>query len=154
MNFLGVMDGDDHRGSGGSDFSKSMTGLSNEDISSDPNFHSMFRHKDMRLLALVSHNNMKQSMKQFVLANMNVLKKFRLTGTNTTMSMLREVFGKDPDVSYGLASLDLWEEMPSLLPWLLLGSSVAASSSSIPWILIPTVPILSAWFVRGMSTIS
>lgn len=102
MNFLGVMDGDDHRGSGGSDYSKSMmTGLSNEDISSDPNFHSMFRPKDMRLLALVSHNNMKQSMKQFVLANMNVLKKFRLTGTNTTMSMLREVFGKDPDVSYG-----------------------------------------------------
>ncbi len=75
--------------------------LADAGIDSDPQFKSIFRPQDMRLLALVSHNNMKQSMKQFVMANMNVLKKFRLTGTNTTMSMLREVFGKDPDVVYG-----------------------------------------------------
>jgi len=81
-----------------------MTGLENleeEEIDMDPKFDSMFAPADMRLLALVSHNNMKTSMKQFVLANMQVLKKFRLTGTNTTMSMLREVFGDDPDVIYG-----------------------------------------------------
>lgn len=70
-------------------------------ISTDPPFASMFRPDDMRLLALVSHNNMKQSMKQFVIANMQVLKKFRLTGTNTTMKMLKEVFGNDPEVVYG-----------------------------------------------------
>ena len=70
-------------------------------ISTDPPFASMFRPDDMRLLALVSHNNMKKSMKQFVIANMQVLKKFRLTGTNTTMKMLKEVFGNDPEVVYG-----------------------------------------------------
>lgn len=70
-------------------------------IITDPPFASMFRPDDMRLLALVSHNNMKKSMKQFVIANMQVLKKFRLTGTNTTMKMLKEVFGNDPEVVYG-----------------------------------------------------
>ena len=75
--------------------------VSEVDIDMDPEFDSMFGPDDMRLLALVSHNNMKASMKQFVLANMNILKKFRLTGTNTTMSMLKEVFGEDPDVAYG-----------------------------------------------------
>jgi methylglyoxal synthase len=92
----------------GANFSRAsiiaMTGLENleeEEIDMDPEFDSMFAPADMRLLALVSHNNMKTSMKQFVLANMQVLKKFRLTGTNTTMSMLREVFGNDPDVVYG-----------------------------------------------------
>eukprot|EP00551_Chaetoceros_affinis_P001866 CAMPEP_0203639254 /NCGR_PEP_ID=MMETSP0088-20131115/5053_1 /ASSEMBLY_ACC=CAM_ASM_001087 /TAXON_ID=426623 /ORGANISM="Chaetoceros affinis, Strain CCMP159" /LENGTH=391 /DNA_ID=CAMNT_0050494091 /DNA_START=215 /DNA_END=1390 /DNA_ORIENTATION=- len=78
-----------------------MECITDDDICTDPVFDSMFRPEDMRLLALVSHNNMKQSMKQFVIANMNVLKKFRLTGTNTTMSMLREVFGDDPSVVYG-----------------------------------------------------
>ena len=67
----------------------------------DPPFHSKFRPQDMRLLALVAHNNMKTSMKEFVIANQNVLKKFRLTGTNTTMTMLKSVFGEDPDVEYG-----------------------------------------------------
>lgn len=72
-----------------------------EDVEMDPEFSSMFAPDEMRLLALVSHNNMKHSMKQFVVANKNVLKKFRLTGTNTTMSMLKEVFGEDPEVMYG-----------------------------------------------------
>jgi methylglyoxal synthase len=80
------------------------TGSTNaDDIDMDPEFDSMFGPNDMRMMALVSHNNMKHSMKQFVLANKNVLKKFRLTGTNTTMSMLKEVFGPDPDVIYGPA---------------------------------------------------
>ena len=57
----------------------------------------------MRCLALVSHNNMKASIKQFVIANQNCLKKFRLTGTNTTMTMLKSLFGDDPDVVYGRA---------------------------------------------------
>ena len=72
-------------------------------LNMDPDFESVFGPEDMRCLALVSHNNMKDSMRQFVLANKNVLKKFRLTGTNTTMSMLKQVFGDDPEVVYGPA---------------------------------------------------
>ena len=46
----------------------------------DPEFDSFFGPNDMRLMALVSHNNMKHAMREFVVANKNVLKKFRLTG--------------------------------------------------------------------------
>ncbi len=73
----------------------------NNFLDTDPDFKSIFEPSQMRLLALVAHNNMKHSMKQFVLANKNVLKKFRLTGTNTTMTMLKDVFGNDPEVVYG-----------------------------------------------------
>jgi len=44
--------------------------VKNKDLSIanlDPKFESVFRPKDMRMLGLVSHNNMKHSMKQFVL---------------------------------------------------------------------------------------
>lgn len=67
----------------------------------DYEFESMFQPNEMRCLALVAHNHMKPAMKEFVLQNKNVLKKFRLTGTNTTMTMLREVFGRDRTVLYG-----------------------------------------------------
>ena len=52
------------------------------------------------LMLLVSHNNMKPSMKEFVKANKNMLKKFRLTGTNTIMTMFKEGFGNDPNIEY------------------------------------------------------
>lgn len=58
----------------------------------DPDFESAFSASDMRCLALVSHNGMKKTMREFVVANKNLLKKFRLTGTNSTMTMLKEVF--------------------------------------------------------------
>jgi len=68
----------------------------------DNDFISLFPPTQMKYLALVSHNGMKSTMKRFVLANKNVLKKFCLTGTNSTMTMLKEVIGKrDPDVVYG-----------------------------------------------------
>lgn len=67
----------------------------------DPDFDSAFEPEEMRCLALVSHNHMKPAMKDFIQKNKNVLKKFRLTGTSTTMAMLREVYGDDPDVVYG-----------------------------------------------------
>jgi len=67
----------------------------------DPKFVSCYTPLEMRSLALVAHNHMKAPMKKFVLANQNLLKKFRLTGTNTTMTMLKEVFGDDPTVVYG-----------------------------------------------------
>lgn len=51
----------------------------------DDDFDSAFLPDEMLLLALVSHNEMKSTMRQFVNSNRNVLKKFRLTGTNSTM---------------------------------------------------------------------
>jgi len=69
----------------------------------DPDFAPAFPASDMRCLALVSHNGMKKTMREFVLANKNLLKKFRLTGTNSTMTMLQEVFKDEPPgtVVYG-----------------------------------------------------
>jgi len=62
----------------------------------DPDFKAAFPPSDMRCLALVSHNGMKKTMREFVVANKNLLKKFRLTGTNSTMTMLKEVFKDEP----------------------------------------------------------
>lgn len=75
--------------------------LTNTTDNADPVFQSKFKPEEMRCLALVAHNHMKPAIKSFVLANKNVLCKFKLTGTNTTMTMLREVFGNDPSVKYG-----------------------------------------------------
>mmetsp|Transcript_2464 Transcript_2464/g.6580 ORF Transcript_2464/g.6580 Transcript_2464/m.6580 type:complete len:455 (-) Transcript_2464:175-1539(-) len=75
------------------------------DETHDPDFESKFAPSAMRCLALVSHNEMKKTMRQFVLANRNLLKKFRLTGTNSTMTMLKEVFKDEPPgtVAFGPA---------------------------------------------------
>lgn len=62
----------------------------------DEDFEAAFSPSDMRCLALVSHNGMKKTMREFVVSNKNVLKKFRLTGTNSTMTMLKEVFNDEP----------------------------------------------------------
>jgi len=64
-------------------------------------FESKFVPSDMRCLALVAHNHMKPAMKEFVLTHKEILKKFRLTGTNTTITMLKSVFGDDPTVEFG-----------------------------------------------------
>lgn len=55
--------------------------------------------QEMRCLALISHNNMKEAMQDFVIANKTVLRRFRLTGTASTMKMLKKVLGED--ISYG-----------------------------------------------------
>lgn len=69
-----------------------------------PHLAEVERHKsqakEMRCLALISHNNMKGAMKEFVLKHQEVLKRFRLTGTNSTMTMLKSVLG-EKDVVYG-----------------------------------------------------
>ena len=67
----------------------------------DLDFAPAFAPSDMRCLALVSHNEMKATMKEFVIANKNILKKFRLTGTNSTMTMLKEVFKNDSGIIFG-----------------------------------------------------
>lgn len=67
----------------------------------DVDFHSAYSPQQLNILALVSHNEMKLTMKEFVMANKNILKKFRLTGTSSTMKMLKEIFRNDPSISYG-----------------------------------------------------
>ena len=48
-------------------------------------FKAKFKPHEMRQLALVAHNHMKPAMKEFIETYSEVLKKFRITGTNTTM---------------------------------------------------------------------
>jgi len=83
-----------------------MKDVNIEEETDEPNpmdtaFESLYGPNQMRCLALVSHNGMKDTMKRFVIANKNILKKFRLTGTNSTMTMLKGVFGGDSSVVYG-----------------------------------------------------
>ncbi len=57
----------------------------------------------MRQLALVAHNHMKPAMKQFIETYSEILKKFRITGTQTTMKMCKSMWGEDdPSIHYGL----------------------------------------------------
>ena len=67
----------------------------------DPIFDSKFAPDEMRCLGLVAHNHMKPSMKDFVMNHLNLLKKFKLTGTGSTMLMLREVLGAEHMDKYG-----------------------------------------------------
>mmetsp|Transcript_4160 Transcript_4160/g.8844 ORF Transcript_4160/g.8844 Transcript_4160/m.8844 type:complete len:344 (+) Transcript_4160:114-1145(+) len=66
-------------------------------------FESKFKPSDMRQLALVAHNHMKPAMKEFIQTYSEVLNKFRITGTQTTMRMCKTLWGEDnPDIEYGL----------------------------------------------------
>ena len=67
----------------------------------DEDFVSAYKPDEMRCLALVAHNHMKPALVDFVYANRNLLKKFRLTGTKTTMTLLNTVYGKKSSVVYG-----------------------------------------------------
>ena len=47
---------------------------------------------------------MKPAMKQFIETYSEILKKFRITGTQTTMKMCKSMWGEDdPSIHYGLA---------------------------------------------------
>ena len=66
-------------------------------------FESKIAPTEMRQLALVAHNHMKPAMKQFIDTYSEVLKKFRITGTQTTMKMCKSLWGEDdPSIHYGL----------------------------------------------------
>eukprot|EP00986_Skeletonema_menzelii_P014993 scaffold10778_cov149-Skeletonema_menzelii.AAC.3 len=66
-------------------------------------FESAFAPTEMRQLALVAHNHMKPAMKQFIETYSEILKKFRITGTQTTMKMCKSLWGEDdPSIHYGL----------------------------------------------------
>merc|ERR1712194_943399 len=87
-------------------FEDNAHGNNNDDVvvkSEVDDFVAAFDPTDMRCLALVSHNEMKTTMKNFVIKYKNVLKKFRLTGTNSTMKMLEQVFEGDNSVVFGPA---------------------------------------------------
>ena len=64
-------------------------------------FESFYEPSEMRCLALVAHNHMKPAMRSFVEQRRELLKKFRLTGTNTTMTMLNSVLGTESNIEYG-----------------------------------------------------
>jgi len=65
-------------------------------------FRAKFAPSDMRQLALVAHNHMKPAMKSFIESHSEVLKKFRITGTNTTMTMCKTIWGEEnDDIEYG-----------------------------------------------------
>ena len=49
--------------------------------------------KTMRCLALVAYGHMEKPMEDFVKANQDVLRKFRLMGTGSTITMLKAVLG-------------------------------------------------------------
>jgi methylglyoxal synthase len=67
-------------------------------------FKSRFKPSDMRQLALVAHNHMKPAMAHFIKTYSEILKKFRITGTQTTMLMCKQLWGDDnPDIEYGLS---------------------------------------------------
>ena len=66
-------------------------------------FEAKFAPTEMRQLALVAHNHMKPAMKQFIETYSEILKKFRITGTQTTMKMCKSLWGEDdPSIHYGL----------------------------------------------------
>jgi methylglyoxal synthase len=100
-----MLDFDDLMGGNDDSFMSNISETDDDFNPMDPDFAPAFPASDMRCLALVSHNGMKKTMREFVLANKNLLKKFRLTGTNSTMTMLREVFADEPPgtVVYGPA---------------------------------------------------
>jgi methylglyoxal synthase len=64
-------------------------------------FGPAFPPSKMHCLALVSHNVMKATMKKFIIANKNIPKKFRLTGTNSIMTMLEKVFKGECNIIFG-----------------------------------------------------
>lgn len=66
-------------------------------------FESKIAPNGMRQLALVAHNHMKPAMKEFIqtYSYSEILKKFRITGTQTTMAMCKSLWKEDPSVEYG-----------------------------------------------------
>ena len=72
-----------------------------DNYSYDEDFMPAFAPSEMRCLALACHTDMMTSLKNFVILNKNLLKKFRLTGTNDVMRMLKDVFKGEHRIVYG-----------------------------------------------------
>ena len=67
----------------------------------DDDFESVYRQDQMRCLALVAHGQMKETLRQFVVSYKHTLKKFRLTGNNSVMTMLEDIYREDDGVIFG-----------------------------------------------------
>jgi len=78
-------------------------------------------------------------MKLFVLANKNALKKFCLTGTNSTMTMLKEVCGDDPVCKSGPLSGDA-----ELVVLMCCGAGAGGPIKEIEWLNPIASPIVTA----------
>ena len=66
-------------------------------------FHSLYSPTKMRQLALVAHNHMKPAMHDFIIQYGEILRKFRVTGTETTMSICMREWKDKEGVSSFLA---------------------------------------------------
>mmetsp|Transcript_31910 Transcript_31910/g.72242 ORF Transcript_31910/g.72242 Transcript_31910/m.72242 type:complete len:359 (-) Transcript_31910:166-1242(-) len=64
-------------------------------------FHSLHSPTQMRQLALVAHNHMKPAMHDFIIQYGEVLRKFRVTGTETTMSICKREWKEKEGIVYG-----------------------------------------------------
>ncbi|EJK48978.1 hypothetical protein THAOC_32184 [Thalassiosira oceanica] len=64
-------------------------------------FHSLHSPTGMRQLALIAHNHMKPVMHNFIIQYGEVLRKFRVTGTETTMSICKREWKDKEGVVYG-----------------------------------------------------
>jgi hypothetical protein len=58
-------------------------------------YKSKFAPSQMHQLALVAHNHMKPAMATFIKTYSEILKKFRITGTQATMLMCKQLWGED-----------------------------------------------------------
>ena len=66
-------------------------------------FHSLQSPTRMKQLALVAHNHMKPAMHDFIIQYGEILRKFRVTGTETTMSICMREWKDKEGVSSFLA---------------------------------------------------
>ena len=74
-------------------------------------FHSLQSPTRMKQLALVAHNHMKPAMHDFIIQYGEILRKFRVTGTETTMSICMREWKDKEGVSSFLAETTDWLDL-------------------------------------------
>lgn len=62
------------------------------DIAYDEDFESAYDPYQMRSLALIASEGMRETLRTFIKANKNLLKKFHLTGDQSTLAMLENIY--------------------------------------------------------------
>jgi methylglyoxal synthase len=71
------------------------------DNACDEDFESAYEPSEMRSLALFASDGMEETLRHFLQANKNLLKKFRLTGGQSALAMLEIIYYGDNDVHCG-----------------------------------------------------
>mmetsp|Transcript_2080 Transcript_2080/g.3165 ORF Transcript_2080/g.3165 Transcript_2080/m.3165 type:complete len:519 (-) Transcript_2080:82-1638(-) len=77
---------------------------SNFDRDYDEDFESAYEPYQMRSLALIASEGMRETLRKFIEANKNLLNKVRLTGDQSTLVMLRNIYHGN-DVQFGHSEL-------------------------------------------------